>query len=119
MPNNKVGLLGAAIIAVAGVAASAAAETTWQKNHPRQHAVLKGANVQTGRTHHALRAGQLTGNQAQKLNRENRAIKSEDRRDAKINGGFISKGQKNHMIQQQSGIRKQRRHDEKVNASAK
>jgi hypothetical protein len=95
---------------------SASAETKWDKEHPRQHKVLKGANGQKGADNKAFKNGKITGNQDKQLKREDNAIKREDRRDAKINGGYITKGQKQHMLNQEKNVNKQLKADEKRDA---
>jgi hypothetical protein len=95
-----------------------ASQSQWAKSHPRQHKILVGAHRQVVRTNHALHAGQLTGKQAQRLDREGRAIKREDHQYAKINGGFVTKGQLVHMRKQEHGVAHSRRHDETLDASA-
>jgi hypothetical protein len=106
------------LLAGSAAAGTACGATNWQKHHPRQHRVVTRARHQLKSTGHAVGSGKLTHKQASRLNHEDHGILSEDRRDARINGGYITKGEAAHAASQEKHLRRQRRHDEKVDATS-
>lgn len=90
-----------------GTSASAMAETTWAKNHPRRHEVNKRLNNQDRRIHKEVKEGELTKTQAQALHKDDRQIRQEERDMASQNGGHITKQEQRTLNQQENGVSKQ------------
>lgn len=66
--------------AVISSAASAAfAETQWERNHPRRDQVNDRLANQNRRINHELKKGEISRQQANRLHREDRAIRREER----------------------------------------
>ena len=57
----------AVLVALAGLAGTASAETTWQKNHPRRTQVNHRLDNQDRRIHQDVKNGTLTKSQAASL----------------------------------------------------
>ena len=106
MRYSKIAVLGAAILSLAGMAGAASAETRWEMHHPRQDQVLdRTANLQR-RITVDRREGELTTYQAHRLRVADRHVAREDHRFARINGGYITKGQQRFMNRQENRLSK-------------
>jgi hypothetical protein len=93
------------ITAVAALgAASAYAETEWQKNHPRRTQVNKRLNNQNRRIHNEVKEGEISKAQAANLHRQDRQIRGEERAMASQNGGHITKQEQRTLNQQENGV---------------
>jgi hypothetical protein len=91
--------------AVVSSAVSAAfAETQWERNHPRRDQVNDRLANQNRRINHELKEGEITKRQANRLHREDHAIRQEARDMAKINSGHITKGEQKVLNQQENGV---------------
>jgi hypothetical protein len=80
----------------------------FRQNHPRRAEVLhRDRNI-----NNRLNAdkGSLGGHYGQ-LKREDQSVRRQEQRDARINGGFITKGQKAHLNQEENHINNQIRRD--------
>jgi hypothetical protein len=77
-------------------------------NHPRRAEVLGRDNFQRGE----LRAdrGKLGGHYGQ-LMHEDRSIHRQEQRDARINGGFITRGQQNQLNREENRVQNQTNRD--------
>ena len=105
MKTAKKILSAAAIVAVlAGVAGTAAADTTWQKNHPRREQVNGRLANQSKRIHQDVKNGTLTRGQAAQLHHEDHQVRQEERAMASQNGGHITKSEQRVLNQQENAI---------------
>jgi len=97
----------AAIISVLAVAPCAFAGK-FAQNHPRRAEV----NHRTGNLNSRINKneGNLGGHYSQ-LKKEDSSIHSQERRDARINGGYITKGQKSQLNKEENGLSKQIKED--------
>ncbi|MED5612375.1 MULTISPECIES: hypothetical protein [unclassified Janthinobacterium] len=96
------------VIVLASVAASSfAAETTWQKNHPRREQVNNRLAHQNARIHKEVKEGEISKGQAAALHREDRSIRREERSMAKLDNGHITKADQRALNQQENVVSKQ------------
>jgi hypothetical protein len=99
--------LTAASAFIAGSAASAMAETNWEKNHPRRDQVNDRLANQNKRINHERKEGEITKAQAHKLHHEDHQIRQEERAMASQNGGHITKQEQKTLNQQENAVSKQ------------
>jgi hypothetical protein len=109
MKGITLGLLGALSMGLMITSASAGYAGEFKENHPRRAEVLN-------RNHNINRRlnknyGNLDGHYGQ-LKKEDKAIVHQEQRDAKINGGFITKGQKKQLNREENHLNNQIHHDE-------
>ena len=102
-------LLVTVIVAVCSVAASnvMAAETKFEKNHPRREQVNERLENQNKRINTEVKEGELTKAQARKLHRKDHQIRREERLMASQNGGHITRAEQKVLNQQENAISKQ------------
>jgi hypothetical protein len=94
----------AVLVALAGLAGTASAETTWQKNHPRRTQVNHRLESQDKRIHQDVKNGTLTKAQAATLHREDHQVRQEERDMASQNGGHITKPEQRVLNSQENKI---------------
>jgi len=87
-------------------AGSAAAETTWQKNHPRSTQVNSRLANQNIRIHQDVKNGTLSTAQAAALHKDDHQIRQQERDMARQNGSHITKSEQKVLNQQENGISK-------------
>ena len=86
---------------------SAAADTPWQKAHPRREQVNNRLARQNYRIHQEVKDGQLTKAQAAGLHADDRQIRQEERDMASQNGGHITSLEQRTLNQQENAISRQ------------
>ncbi|HEX4421222.1 MAG TPA: hypothetical protein VH165_25080 [Kofleriaceae bacterium] len=82
------------------------ADGTWAANHPRRAEVNDRLANQNQRVNNGVRNGTMTPGQASQVHREDHAIRNEERADAAMHGGHITKPEQrqiNHQENQVSG----------------
>jgi hypothetical protein len=89
------------------VASAAWAETRWEKNHPRRDQANDRLQNQNKRINKELKEGEITQQQANRLHREDRQIRQEERDMASQNGGHITKSEQKVLNQQLNAVSKQ------------
>ena len=105
--GTKAVILAAISAFVLGMAGSAMAVTQWQKDHPRRAEVNKRLNIQDKRINKERKEGEISKAQAQKLHKEDRQIRNEERRMASQNGGHITKQEQRTFNQQENMVSRQ------------
>ncbi len=85
---------------VALVATGANAENRWQRHHPRREQVNDRLANQNRRIHQERKEGEITGAQARALHQDDRAIRAQERADARAHGGHITKAEQNQLNRQ-------------------
>jgi hypothetical protein len=80
------------------------------QRHPRRAEVLRRDRNINQRINSDK--GHLGGHYGQ-LKAEDQSIRRQEQRDARINGGFITKGQKQHLNQEENRVNRQIRRDDK------
>jgi hypothetical protein len=78
---------------VAGLATPAFAESAWERNHPRRDQVNDRIANQFHRINQERREGELSRGQARALRMQERGVLAEERADARLHGGHISRVQ--------------------------
>jgi hypothetical protein len=78
---------------VAGLAAPAFAETAWERNHPRRDQVNDRISNQFHRINQERREGELSRGQARAMRMQERGVLAEERADARLHGGHITRGE--------------------------
>lgn len=97
-------LVALGLVMACGAATGASAETTWAHNHPRQHEVLARTVHQEHRITRERREGEMSARRAHRLRAADVRIMRQDRRDAHINGGYITKGQQRHLNREENRV---------------
>jgi hypothetical protein len=100
-------IAGALLVAGMGVCTAQAAETKWEKNHPRRDQVNDRLHNQNKRIHQEVKEGDLTKAQASQLHKEDHQIRQEERDMASQNGGHITKQEQKTLNQQENQVSKQ------------
>lgn len=111
MLNTKNLTKAAALIAVLGVFAGAAtssyaADTTWQKNHPRREQVNNRLENQNDRIKEEVKEGDMSKAKAAKLHKADKQIRQEERDMAAQNHGHITKSEQKTLNQQENAVSK-------------
>jgi hypothetical protein len=94
----------AVLVSLAGLAGTASAETTWQKNHPRRTQVNHRLARQDNRIHQDVKNGTLNKAQAANLHHEDHQVRQEERDMASQNGGHITKPEQRVLNGQENNI---------------
>ena len=89
-------------LALTGVASASAG--TWAQNHPRRVEVNHRLANQDMRINRNLREGKITVREAARLHHDDRMIRREERRDARHDGGHITKFEQAKLNRQESGV---------------
>ena len=102
-------LIATSLLAVFAAAASSAiaADTKFEKHHPRRDQVNDRLQHQNQRIHTEVKEGELTKAQARKLHRKDQQIRKEERLMASQNGGHITKSEQKVLNQQENAVSKQ------------
>ena len=98
------------LIAIAGVAislSSAASAGTWQDNHPRRVQVNGRLDNQYGRINRDYRDGRISGTQAAALHSEDHSLRTEERTDARFDGGHITGAEQRTLNHQENNTSRQ------------
>ena len=91
-------------ISLSGVAASALAETQWEREHPRRDQVNDRLANQNRRIRTEVAEGEMTKGQAAALHREDRQIRNEERVMASQNNGHITRQELKTLNQQENAV---------------
>ena len=92
---------------VAAAATAFAAETQWQKDHPRRAEVNGRLANQNKRINQEVKEGEMTKAQAAKLHKDDRQIRKEERAMASQNGGHITKQEQRTLNSQENQVSRQ------------
>ena len=92
------------MLATAAIALSASAADAgpWAKSHPRRAEVNRRLENQNDRITAGRRDGQLTAAQARGLRANDRAFRGEERADARLDGGHITKADQRALNSQEN-----------------
>ncbi|CAN0625092.1 conserved exported protein of unknown function [Burkholderia multivorans] len=83
---------------------TAFADTPWQKAHPRREEVNQRLANQNRRIHHEVKEGEMSHARAERLHRDDRKIRQEERDMAVQNGGHITKSEQRVLNQQENAV---------------
>jgi hypothetical protein len=106
IPSNPLSIV-VITVALAGLAGTAAADTAWQKNHPRREQVNNRLGNQNKRVHQDVKNGTLSKSQAAALHKSDHQIRQEERAMASQNGGHITKSEQKVLNSQENGVSKE------------
>jgi hypothetical protein len=116
--NTKVmGILSVMALSLA-VSLPARAEGQFAKKHPRRAEVLKRDRKLKRQTANAEKNGKITDAQADKLQKEEGAIKNQEQADAAANGGHITKAEQRDLNREENKVHRELRRDERQDAQA-
>ena len=105
---RRIVTLTAAALALAALAGNAlAADTQWQKDHPRREEVNNRLANQNQRIKTERKEGEINKAQARKLHAEDHAIRKEERTMASTNGGHVTKAEQKSLNQQENQVSRQ------------
>lgn len=96
-----------AVAAFAQPSLAADHDGKWAKHHPRREQVNERLANQNKRIAQERKEGEITQAQANKLHREDRQIRQEERAMASQNGGHITKAEQKDLNQQENAVSKQ------------
>jgi hypothetical protein len=107
--TNLKKLFGTTLVALslAGIASTALADTTWQKNHPRREQVNNRLANQNKRINTEVKEGEMSKGKAAQLHHEDHQIRTEERLMASQNGSHITKQEQKTLNQQENKVSKQ------------
>jgi hypothetical protein len=105
---QKVSLLSIAALGLLITSSAPCFAGQWQRNHPRRTQVLHRNNNINNRVN--ADKGQLGGHYNQ-LKREDHGIRNQEQRDARMNGGHITKGEQNQLNREENHVNQQVRRD--------
>jgi hypothetical protein len=106
--NVKFGATSAAALVLFCASIAPSYANTFQQNHPRRAQVLNRANHEQNRINR--NAGHLGGHYNQ-LSREDRGIHRQEQRDARQNGGHITRGEQSQLNREENHLNNQIHHD--------
>ena len=92
------------------------------KNHPRQDQVNKRLDNQTNRANNQAASGQITQQQANKMDRQDKQISNQEQRDIKKNeaegkGDMITKGQQAQLNREENRVNREDKRDVRKDAA--
>ena len=93
-----------ATVSLACLAAPAMADTAWQANHPRREEVNSRLANQNARIHQEVRSGEISHNQAARLHRTDRRIRTQERRMAARHGGHLTKHEQHRLNREENHV---------------
>ena len=102
--TQAIGIVTFAVSLAAGAVVQA---QTSDQEHPRKAEVIKRLNSEDARINAGQREGELGRKQAHQLRNEDRAIRAEERADAALNHGHISKAEQRQLNHQENQLSRQ------------
>lgn len=95
----------AALLVTGSVAEASAA--TWAQRHPRRVEVNHRLANQNHRINHDLATGKITAHQARVLHRDDRAVRTGERTDARFDGSHLTKADQRSLNQNENSVSRQ------------
>ncbi|QUD89121.1 hypothetical protein [Phenylobacterium montanum] len=95
--QKKMVLVAMGLAMACGAATGASAETRWDRDHPRQHQVLTRVAHQEHRITRERREGEIGARKAHRLRAADVRILRQERRDARMHGGHITRAEQHHL----------------------
>ena len=106
--KTRILLSSMALIACIGLSnVSFAQDGRWAANHPRRDQVNDRLMNQHARIHNKVEDGRMSGREANRLHREDHAIRMEERRMASRDGGHITKYDQRKLNRQENHVSRQ------------
>jgi hypothetical protein len=94
-------------LAILLLSSSAFAQNNFDATHPRRAEVNQRLANQNARVDTKVADGKMSQHEANKIHREDHAIKQEERADARANGGHITKQEQNQINHQENHVSRQ------------
>ena len=91
-----------AVLLAIGAGAAGASAQTFDQTHPRRAEVNTRLNTQNARIRSGVASGRLDHAQARRLHTDDRAIRGEERAEASVNGGHITRGEQRQINRQEN-----------------
>jgi len=104
-------------LAVLSIQSAFAQDSTFAKEHPRRAEVIAREKHEKAVNAKDVKNGSLTKAQGKQLNKEDTAIRKEERADAAANGGHITKAEQRQLNRQENAVNAQRKADVQSNAA--
>ena len=101
---SKSFIAGLALFVVCGAVTPSFADDYWERAHPRREQVNDRIANQFRRISQERREGEITRGQANVLRWQDRRILAEERRDARWDGGHITRGEQVHLNRQLDAV---------------
>lgn len=101
--KTKIAIAALGLISSAALTANASA-ATWAQAHPRRAEVNQRLANQNARVAVGRADGQLSRGQARALHAEDRTIRREERFDARLDGGHVTRAEKRSLNQQENAV---------------
>ena len=89
------------------IAGPAFAQNNFDATHPRRAQVNQRLANQNARVDTKVADGKMSQHEANKIHKEDHAIRKEERADAKANGGHITKQEQNQINHQENHVSRQ------------
>ena len=105
--NSKLKTLLAAaglVVALAGAAGAAQADTRWQAHHPRREQVNNRLAIQNFRIHQERRSGDISAAKAYRLHMADQRIRMQERWFARHDGGHITRAEQMRLNHQENRV---------------
>ena len=103
----KRGILFAASLAVAGISMVTTADAGWRTTHPRRAEVNARLANQDRRIHQERKEGEITAAQAHDLHVEDRGIRAQERYDASLHNGHITRAEQAQLNHEENQVSRQ------------
>lgn len=107
-------LLGLTLIGASLAGATVADAQTWAQRHPRRVEVNGRLAHQNARINAGLRDHQLTHREAHQLRTDDHSIRAEERADASVNGGHLTRGEQRQINVQENANSRAIHHDRRI-----
>lgn len=101
---GSVGMATAVLFGALAISPSPVMAGTFARAHPRRAQVNRRARRQQGRIAEGIEHGRLSAGQAVHLASREAALKRQERRDVRTNGGYRTKGQQRHLKREENGL---------------
>jgi hypothetical protein len=108
-----------AVVAMTLCGVAQAKDGKFAKEHPRRAEVVKREKGDKAKFEKAEDNGKITEKQEKKLDKEENAIRRQERAEAKANGGHITKGEQRQLNKEEHAVEKQERRMKKRDAAKK
>ena len=91
-----------ALLLALGVGAAGASAQTFDQTHPRRAEVNTRLATQNARIREGVASGALNHRQARRLHADDRAIRGEERAEASVNGGHVTRAEQRRINRQEN-----------------
>jgi hypothetical protein len=100
-------LVAASIVALSLLSTVGFSQNNFDKTHPRRAQVNSRLNNQNARVDNKIDNGKMSKGEANKIHKQDHAIRKEEKKDAAANGGHITKAEQKHINHQENKVSKE------------